>query len=178
MRGLEQDYRLHRVRSVVWSWFGPRRPVRPRPSDPRSRARPGRQPTTAIMSSNSNLSFSSSKTVTPSTFGADKPSQQPPGQSSSRIPVTPAVLRGIFASSRTIFEERSISRAAFFRQVSLIFSCDCPSVRSAQQSSSSCISCAFNRFSAFLVSCLAISLFAARGRVLKNSVTLLGVASK
>lgn len=35
-----------------------------------------------------------------------------------------------------------------------------------------------NRFSAFLVSCLAISLFAARGRVLKNSVALLGVANK
>lgn len=35
-----------------------------------------------------------------------------------------------------------------------------------------------NRFSAFLVSCLAISLFAGRGRVLKNSAALLGVANK
>ncbi|KAG9075166.1 hypothetical protein FS749_013190 [Ceratobasidium sp. UAMH 11750] len=30
-------------------------------------------------------------------------------------PVTPAVLRSIFASSRTPLEERSISRVAFFR---------------------------------------------------------------
>ncbi|KAK0191114.1 hypothetical protein F5146DRAFT_1047134 [Armillaria mellea] len=32
-----------------------------------------------------------------------------------RIPVTPALLRSIFASSRTPNEERSISRIAFFR---------------------------------------------------------------
>ncbi|KAF9646966.1 hypothetical protein BDM02DRAFT_3098908 [Thelephora ganbajun] len=114
------------------------------------------------MPSHSNLSLSSTKTVTPSTFGADKPSQPSPGQSSSRIPVTPAVLRGIFASSRTVLEERSISRAAFFRQVPPVPSGEKPLVR----------------FSAFLVSCLAISLFAARGRVLKNSVALLGVANK
>ncbi|KAI6105844.1 hypothetical protein F5141DRAFT_1126379, partial [Pisolithus sp. B1] len=31
-----------------------------------------------------------------------------------RFPVTPAVLRSIFASSRTPYEERSISRVAFF----------------------------------------------------------------
>jgi len=33
------------------------------------------------------------------------------------IPVTPAVLRSIFASSRSPLEERSISRIAFFRSV-------------------------------------------------------------
>ena len=35
--------------------------------------------------------------------------------SQSKIPVTPTVLRSIFASSRTPLEERSISRVAFFR---------------------------------------------------------------
>lgn len=34
-----------------------------------------------------------------------------------KIPVTPTVLRSIFASSRTPLEERSISRVAFFRRV-------------------------------------------------------------
>ncbi|KAJ6598877.1 hypothetical protein DFH09DRAFT_902224 [Mycena vulgaris] len=70
---------------------------------------------------------------------------QPPSDSSRRIPVTPAVLRSIFASSRTPHEERSISRVAFFR------------------------------FSGFLLSCLAISLAAARGRGIRNSAALLGV---
>ncbi|KAI6163074.1 hypothetical protein EDD17DRAFT_1477008 [Pisolithus thermaeus] len=51
-----------------------------------------------------------------------------------RFPVTPAVLRSIFASSRTPYEERSISRVAFFR------------------------------FTGFLLSCAAISFAAARGR--------------
>jgi hypothetical protein len=44
-----------------------------------------------------------------------QPPPQPPPDSPSRIPVTPAVLRSIFASSRTPHEERSISRVAFFR---------------------------------------------------------------
>ncbi|KAF7352631.1 hypothetical protein MVEN_01228800 [Mycena venus] len=70
---------------------------------------------------------------------------QPPSDSSRRIPVTPAVLRSIFASSRTPHEERSISRIAFFR------------------------------FSGFLLSCLAISLAAARGRGIRSSAALLGV---
>ncbi|KAJ6628788.1 hypothetical protein B0H10DRAFT_1777387 [Mycena sp. CBHHK59/15] len=70
---------------------------------------------------------------------------QPPSDSSRRIPVTPAVLRSIFASSRTPHEERSISRVAFFR------------------------------FSGFLLSCLAISLAAARGRGMRSSAALLGV---
>ncbi|KAF7775917.1 hypothetical protein Agabi119p4_4310 [Agaricus bisporus var. burnettii] len=65
--------------------------------------------------------------------------------SSGGIPVTPAVLRSIFASSRTPHEERSISRIAFFR------------------------------FTGFLLSCLAISLAAARGRGIKSSAALLGV---
>ena len=38
------------------------------------------------------------------------------GQKRQRA-VTPAVLRSIFASSRTVLEERSISRVAFFRYV-------------------------------------------------------------
>lgn len=62
---------------------------------------------------------SSSTTITPSNarLGGDPAGgQHPPPASSSRIPVTPAVLRSIFASSRTILEERSLSRVAFFRQ--------------------------------------------------------------
>ncbi|KAF9226618.1 hypothetical protein BS17DRAFT_677935, partial [Gyrodon lividus] len=61
-----------------------------------------------------------------------------------RIPVTPAVLRSIFASSRTPHEERSISRVAFFR------------------------------FVGFLLSCVGISLAAARGRGIKSGAGLLG----
>ncbi|KAJ3716279.1 hypothetical protein DFJ43DRAFT_1006756 [Lentinula guzmanii] len=72
--------------------------------------------------------------------------QQPqPSDSKSRIPVTPALLRSIFASSRTPLEERSISRLAFFR------------------------------FAGFLLSCLGISLVAARGRAIKSGAALLGV---
>ncbi|KAG9119571.1 hypothetical protein FRC07_005348 [Ceratobasidium sp. 392] len=40
-----------------------------------------------------------------------------------RSPLTPAVLRSIFASSRTPLEERSISRVAFFRFVGFVLSC-------------------------------------------------------
>ncbi|EJD36587.1 hypothetical protein AURDEDRAFT_21948, partial [Auricularia subglabra TFB-10046 SS5] len=65
--------------------------------------------------------------------------------SRSRIPVTPAVLRSIFASSRSAMEERSISRTAFFR------------------------------FSGFLLSCLAIGLAATRSRGLRASASLLGM---
>ena len=85
----------------------------------------------------SNLSSSSSITPTPSTFhntptathpnsvyvhtgsGPDPSNAAlpPPSPSRSRIPVTPAVLRSIFASSRTALEERSLSRVAFFRYV-------------------------------------------------------------
>ncbi|RDX53776.1 hypothetical protein K466DRAFT_483981 [Polyporus arcularius HHB13444] len=112
----------------------------------------------------SNLSSSSSITPTPSTFhntptathpnsvyvhsGAGAPSDAglpPPSPNRSRIPVTPAALRSIFASSRTALEERSLSRVAFFR------------------------------FTGFLLSCLAISLAAARGRALKSGAALLGV---
>jgi hypothetical protein len=42
---------------------------------------------------------------------------EPDEKKQSRIPVTPAVLRAIFASSRTPGEERSMSRVAFFRCV-------------------------------------------------------------
>ncbi|KLO14567.1 hypothetical protein SCHPADRAFT_826222 [Schizopora paradoxa] len=62
-----------------------------------------------------------------------------------RIPVTPAVLRSIFASSRTEKEERSISRKAFFR------------------------------FAGFILSCIGISLAASRSRAMKTSAALLGV---
>ncbi|KAF8557015.1 hypothetical protein OG21DRAFT_1400097, partial [Imleria badia] len=60
-----------------------------------------------------------------------------------RIPVTPAVLRSIFASSRTPHEERSISRVAFFR------------------------------FAGFLLSCVGISFAAARGWGIKSGAGLL-----
>lgn len=82
-------------------------------------------------------------TARPSTSGEHYP--PPPPSSSSRIPVTPAVLRGIFASSRTILEERSLSRVAFFR------------------------------FTGFVLSCLTISLLAARNRGIKAGAGLLGV---
>jgi len=42
-------------------------------------------------------------------------------QKKNRMPITPAVLRNIFARSRTLFEERSISRVAFFRCVKISF---------------------------------------------------------
>ncbi|KAI0065898.1 hypothetical protein BV25DRAFT_1821602 [Artomyces pyxidatus] len=60
----------------------------------------------------------------------------------SRIPVTPAVLRAIFASSRSPGEERGLSRVAFFR------------------------------FSGFLLSCLAISLLANQGRIRSGAALL------
>ncbi|KAJ7068446.1 hypothetical protein C8F01DRAFT_979305 [Mycena amicta] len=69
---------------------------------------------------------------------------QPSPPSDSSRRVTPAALRAIFASSRTPHEERSISRVAFFR------------------------------FSGWLLSCLAISLAASRGRAIKGG-SLLGV---
>ncbi|CAL1700363.1 unnamed protein product [Somion occarium] len=71
--------------------------------------------------------------------------RQPTPKPNSRMPVTPAVLRSIFASSRTILEERSLSRVAFFR------------------------------FTGFVLSCLAISLAASRSRGIKSSAALLGV---
>ncbi|KAI9466941.1 hypothetical protein BJY52DRAFT_1111637 [Lactarius psammicola] len=66
-------------------------------------------------------------------------------RNTSRIPVTPAVLRSIFASSRSPGEERSLSRIAFFR------------------------------FSGFIISCLAISLMANQGRGIRTGAALLGV---
>ncbi|KIM68851.1 hypothetical protein SCLCIDRAFT_66245, partial [Scleroderma citrinum Foug A] len=64
-------------------------------------------------------------------------------QAPRRFPVTPAMLRSIFASSRTPYEERSISRVAFFR------------------------------FAGFLLSCVAISFAAARGRGVRGAPGLL-----
>jgi hypothetical protein len=63
-------------------------------------------------------STDSSSTAVPKT-PSNTPFQQPPSGSSHRIPVTPSVLRSIFASSRTIHEATTISRVAFFRQVYL-----------------------------------------------------------
>ncbi|KXN89582.1 hypothetical protein AN958_05449 [Leucoagaricus sp. SymC.cos] len=93
------------------------------------------------MPSSTTSTTSSSYTAHPTQRGL----QSPGPDSSSRIPVTPAVLRSIFASSRTPHEERSISRVAFFR------------------------------FTGFLLSCIAISLAAARGRGIKSNAALLGV---
>ncbi|ESK94417.1 hypothetical protein Moror_8075 [Moniliophthora roreri MCA 2997] len=86
----------------------------------------------------SSASTSSTAKPAPST-----PQVAPPEK--SRIPVTPALLRSIFASSRTPLEERSISRAAFFR------------------------------FAGFIFSCLAISLAATRNRGIRSSAALLNV---
>ncbi|KAH7914402.1 hypothetical protein BJ138DRAFT_1143948 [Hygrophoropsis aurantiaca] len=92
----------------------------------------------------SSISSKSSSTVTQPK--SSHPSIQSPAPNpSSRIPVTPAVLRSIFASSRTPYEERSISRIAFFR------------------------------FTGFLFSCVCISFAAARGRGIKGGAGLLGV---
>ncbi|PFH51277.1 hypothetical protein AMATHDRAFT_142919 [Amanita thiersii Skay4041] len=90
----------------------------------------------------STTSISSASTARPA---PEKFMHQPQSDSKSRIPVTPAVLRSIFASSRTPHEERSISRIAFFR------------------------------FAGFLLSCLGIGLAAARSRGIKSSAALLGV---
>ncbi|KZO98086.1 hypothetical protein CALVIDRAFT_535683 [Calocera viscosa TUFC12733] len=48
---------------------------------------------------------------------------RPPTPPSSRIPITPSILRNIFASSRSLHEERAISRIAFFRFAGFILSC-------------------------------------------------------
>ncbi|KAH7876855.1 uncharacterized protein C8R40DRAFT_1096061 [Lentinula edodes] len=91
------------------------------------------------------MSQTSSSTAKPSHSGPVFDQQPQPSDSQSRIPVTPALLRSIFASSRSSLEERSISRLAFFR------------------------------FAGFLLSCLGISLAAARGRGIKSGAALLGV---
>ncbi|KAG2152399.1 hypothetical protein BD769DRAFT_36974 [Suillus cothurnatus] len=87
----------------------------------------------------------SSSTITATRLSNQPPLQPPPPNPSSRFPVTPAVLRSIFTSSRTPHEERSISRVAFFR------------------------------FAGFLLSCVCISFAAARGRGMKGGAGLLGV---
>lgn len=78
------------------------------------------------------------------------------------MPVTPAVLRSIFANSRSPMEERSISRIAFFRSVCQGFWVRVRLIR-------------FARFAGWLLSIVGISMAAARNRGLKNSATLLGV---
>ncbi|OJA13800.1 hypothetical protein AZE42_00478 [Rhizopogon vesiculosus] len=87
----------------------------------------------------------SSSTITAPRMSSQPQQPPPPPNPSSRFPVTPAVLRSIFTSSRTPHEERSISRVAFFR------------------------------FTGFLLSCVCISFAAARGRGMKGSASLLGV---
>ncbi|KAG2042272.1 hypothetical protein BDR03DRAFT_889762 [Suillus americanus] len=87
----------------------------------------------------------SSSTITATRLSNQPLARPPPPNPSSRFPVTPAVLRSIFTSSRTPHEERSISRVAFFR------------------------------FAGFLLSCVCISFAAARGRGMRGSAGLLGV---
>ncbi|SJL01825.1 uncharacterized protein ARMOST_05149 [Armillaria ostoyae] len=89
----------------------------------------------------STTSTSSTPTARPLHHSLPQPADTP----KPRIPVTPALLRSIFASSRTPNEERSISRIAFFR------------------------------FTGFILSCMCISLAAARGRGIKSGAALLGV---
>ncbi|KZT36675.1 hypothetical protein SISSUDRAFT_988873, partial [Sistotremastrum suecicum HHB10207 ss-3] len=75
---------------------------------------------------------------------ASKSFEPPEPDNESRIPITPGLMRSIFASSRTSTEERSISRIAFFR------------------------------FSGFLLSCLGISLAAARRYGRRSATSFLG----
>jgi hypothetical protein len=102
-------------------------------------------------------SSSSASTITPA-----RPSTTP---GERRFPVTPVVLREIFASSRTAFEERSLSRVAFFRCV-WAFAALKHMLMAMQR----------HRFTGFLISCIGISLAAARGRPggIKSGVALLG----
>ncbi|KAK0490860.1 hypothetical protein IW261DRAFT_45119 [Armillaria novae-zelandiae] len=81
-----------------------------------------------------------SSTTSTSTSTARPLHHSLPQPTESSIPVTPALLRSIFASSRTPNEERSISRIAFFR------------------------------FTGFILSCMCISLAAARGRGIKSAL--------
>ena len=83
----------------------------------------------------------------------------------SGIQVTPAVLRSIFANSRSPVEERSISRIAFFRSVSHACGITGGLTRFIDMA----------RFAGWLLSIVGISMAAARNRALKNSATLLGV---
>ncbi|KAI0080818.1 hypothetical protein K474DRAFT_100059 [Panus rudis PR-1116 ss-1] len=100
---------------------------------------------TTSTSSTPTVTAANVRASTGSSLGRQPPQTPPsPTTSGSRIP-TPAVLRSIFASSRSVLEERSLSRVAFFR------------------------------FAGFILSCLAISLAAARGRGIKSGAALLGV---
>ncbi|KIO30198.1 hypothetical protein M407DRAFT_20666 [Tulasnella calospora MUT 4182] len=101
---------------------------------------PGR----TIIPSSSSSSATPRNPIPPSSLPRPFQPPPPPGDKGG-IPVTPAVLRSIFASSRTSLEERTVSRVAFFR------------------------------FAGFLISCLAISLAAAKGRKVKTAATVLGL---
>lgn len=133
---------MDRVTCDMWRWY-------PQPIGK------SRQPGPSASNTMSSTSTSSTQTARPIPV-------QPPSDSTSRIPVTPAVLRSIFASSRTPHEERSISRVAFFRYT-LIFH-----IRMASHQH-------LNRFTGFLLSCIVIGLAAARGRGIKSGAALLGV---
>ncbi|KAJ3759102.1 hypothetical protein F5880DRAFT_524911 [Lentinula raphanica] len=111
------------------------------------------------------MSQTSSSTARPPHSAPVFDQQPQPSNAKSRIPVTPALLRSIFASSRTPLEERSISRLAFFRQVEYHWTL--PKLAGVQLS--------WSRFAGFLLSCLGISLVAARGRGIKSGAALLGV---
>jgi hypothetical protein len=70
-------------------------------------------PETRMSSSSSTVTASSATRRGPINTPVLPPFPSDPPE--NRIPVTPALLRAIFASSRTTMEERSISRVAFFR---------------------------------------------------------------
>ncbi|KAG7449068.1 uncharacterized protein BT62DRAFT_1002618 [Guyanagaster necrorhizus] len=61
------------------------------------------------------MSSTTSTSSTPTARPLQHSLPQPADSAKRHIPVTPALLRSIFASSRTPNEERSISRIAFFR---------------------------------------------------------------
>lgn len=142
---------------------GPRPGIGPVPSPPPpDRHTPPWSGTTTMPLSTASSSTLTAATARPSTSGEHYP--PPPPSSSSRIPVTPAVLRGIFASSRTILEERSLSRVAFFRYGPIFYA-----VWEHGQTQPP------TRFTGFVLSCLTISLLAARNRGIKAGAGLLGV---
>ncbi|KAH7343441.1 hypothetical protein B0J17DRAFT_642390 [Rhizoctonia solani] len=116
-----------------------------------SSSQPGRRASQATSSSSSKRQRTTParRTTPPSTPRYAPPSAPPTPlpvapspDEKKRSPVSPAVLRSIFASARSANEERSISRIAFFR------------------------------FVGFILSCLGISAYAARGRGIRAATGL------
>jgi hypothetical protein len=172
MRELKEDYRLHRVGcEAQWSAGS----VRPDHSDPRSLGRQDRQPPSCL----------------PIPTFPSPPRRQLPPPPSARTSQANNHLVSRLAGSRS---HPQSSEASSHRQEPSLKndpSRERPSsgkylrsflVKTNRRICSATVIVSYffcsNRFSAFLVSCLAISLFAARGKVLKNSVALLGAANK